>query len=190
MIKIEAKWGEHITSFANQLVHEAGIHGTVAGVFNETEIVADRTSTAEALCEQWERKQQEAAVAYRNSPEGKAAAAKREAAVLAAQETHDRLVRDLATLDFKNDVAVLDWLCAIQDSTDHVSVAVDKRAIIAAFDAAGFKPSVNCGPAFKADDRDNVFRYIVGQALDGLQSVAIHGIIHKFAGDWKAKFAR
>lgn len=124
MIEIEGSPGQHITSFANQLVHEAAIHGEVRGVFNQT------------------------------------------------------------------DVAVLDWLCAIQDSTDHVSVAVDKAAIIGAFESAGFKPNVNCGPAFREDDRDNVFRYLVGQALDGLQSVAIHEIIHKFSDDWKAKFVR
>lgn len=189
MVEIEAGCGQHITSFANELVHAAAKHGTAKGVFNQVEIVADRTSTAEGLCAQWERKTEEASIAYRNSPEGKAAEAKREADVIAAQETHDHLVRDLAALDFKNDVAVLDWLCAIQDSTDHVSVTVDKATILSAFEAAGFTANVNTGANFKPEDRDNVFRYIVGQALDGLKTVAIHGIIHKFAGDWKAKFA-
>lgn len=36
-----------------------------------------------------------------------------------------------------------------------------------------------------AEDRENVFRYIVGQCLDGLKSVAIHSIMHKFVAGWK-----
>lgn len=187
---IEGTPGQHITSFAAQLVRAAEASGEARGVFNGVEIIAERGATADGLRDQWQRKTDAAHVAYLNSPTSRAAKAKREAGIAAAQETHDNLVRDLATLDFENDVAVIDWICAIQDSTDHVSLVVDKPRIIAAFEAAGFAVNVNCGPAFKADDRDNVFRYLVGQALDGLKSVAIHGIIHKFAGEWKDKFVR
>lgn len=190
MIELDGYPGQHINSFCAELVKAAGRHGEARGVFNETEVVADRNATVESLYAQWETKQEEAWIAYRNSPEGKAQIAAHEANVRAAQDLHDRLVHDLATLDFKNDVAVLDWICAIQDSTDHCSVSVNKTAILAAFDAAGFKANVNCGRDFRSEDRDNVFRYIVGQALDGLKSVAIHGIIHKFAGEWKDKFIR
>lgn len=190
MIELQAYPGQHVKDFAGDLVRAAAEHGAAKGTHNNVEIVADGASTVDVLLAQWQQKMDDAATAYRNSPEGKAAAERREAEILKAQETHDRLVRDLATLDFKNDVAVLDWLCAIQDSTDHTSVVVDKATILAAFDAAGLKPSVNTGSNFKADDRDNVFRYIVGQALDCLKSVAIHGIVHKFVADWKAKFLR
>lgn len=188
MIELQPHIGQHVEDFAGDLVRAAAEHGAAKGTHNETEIIADTTSTVAALVAQWEQKQEAARVAYRNSPEGKAAAAKSEAERTDAQDLHDRLVRDLATLDFKNDVAVLDWICAIQDSTDRVGIAVDRTRILAAFEAAGFKPNVNCGPDFRASDRDNVFRYIVGQALDGLKTVAIHGIIHKFAAEWKAKF--
>lgn len=189
MIEIHPQAGIHITTFAKALVNAAAEHGAAKGTFNGVEIVADRAATCESLCAEWDQKREAAAVAYRNSPEGKAAAAKREAEVQTRQERHDALMRDLATLDFANDVAMLDWLCAIQDSTDDVSVLVNKPVILAEFSRAGFKSGANCGDEFNPDDRENVFRYIVGQALDGLESVgAIHGIIHKFAADWKAMF--
>lgn len=182
--------GQHINNFAAELAREAAKHGAATGKFNDIELVASASSTADDLIAQWDQKMQDARIAYQNSPEGKAHAAAREARINAAQETHDRLVRDLGTLDFNDDVAVLDWICAIQDSTDHVSVVVNKAAILSAFEAAGFEPGANVGDAFKPDDRENVFRYIVGQALDCLKSVAIHGIVHKFVDDWKSKFLK
>jgi len=188
MMELHAHPGQHVREFAAELVKAAQRHGSARGMHNEVEIVADGASTADSLYAQWQQKQDEASIAYRNSPEGQKASAEREAAILSAQETHDRLVRDLTTLDFKNDAAVLDWLCAVQDATDHVGVAVDKTRILAAFEGAGFIVGANCGEAFRPDDRDNVFRWIVGQALDCLRSVAIHGIVHKFVGEWKAKF--
>lgn len=188
MIEVHVQAGEHIDSAIKALVSAAQQHGSAKATFNDVQLVADANSTASGLLSEWSRKQEEAAVAYRNSPEGKAAAADHETRIQSAQETHDRLVQDLATLDFKNDVAVLDWICAIQDSTDHVGVAVNKPAIASAFAAAGYEPAVNIGKDFKPDDRDNVFRYIVGQALNCLQSVAIHGMTHTFVANWKDKF--
>lgn len=188
-MEVESQWGEHISSFAARLVRAADEHGTAKGIFNEVEVVADRGASAEELCAQWDKKCEARHVAYINSPEGKAAAAKREADIAAAQEKHDGLVHDLTSLNFKDDVAVLDWLCAVQDCTDHVSVVTDKARILSAFRAAGFEANANCGSAYRGD-RDNEFRYLVGQAMDGLETVAIHGIIHKFVDDWKAKFIR
>lgn len=190
MIKLEAHAGQHVEGFAADLIEAAKQHGSAEGVHNGALMVATPSSTVAELVAQWDRKQQEAAVAYRNSPEGQAAAAADEASVQAAQEKHDLLMQDLATLDFASDVAVLDWLCAFQDVSDNGSVAKSTGAVSGAFKAAGFAENANCGPNYKPDDRDNAFRYIVGQALDGLRTVAIHGIIHKFAADWRAKFVR
>lgn len=187
MIELEASAGEHISGFAKRLTEAAKVAGA-RGTFNGVALRVDCFSTVDEVCSSYSRQMEAAAVAYRNSPEGIAAERKREASIQAAQDTHDALVRDLASLDFKNDVAVLDWLCAIQDATDHSGVAVNKATILDTFSRHGFAANVNCGADYKPDDRDNAFRYLVGQAMDGLQSVAIHGIIHKFAVDWKAKF--
>ena len=53
------------------------------------------------------------------------------------------------------------------------------------FGEHGYEPGVNTGDDFAVDDRENVGRYIIGQALDGIRSVGSpHPIIHKFATDW------
>ena len=180
--------GMHIQGAAEQLVAAAAQHGEAQGIFNEITLTAQRDTVPGALVDFYHQESERRAEEWRNSPEGRTATAKREADLQTAQETHDAKVRELATLDFKNDVEVLDWLCSIQDATDHVGVSVNKVKIINKFRAHGFDPNVNCGKHFKPDDRENVFRWLVGQALDGLQSVAIHGIIHEFAADWKSKF--
>lgn len=185
---VRAKLGQDVSEFAAELAEIARRHGKARGIHNDIDIVADVTSTVGDLVAQWQKKVHDKRVAYINSPEGIAAAAEREARIVAMQERHDNLVRDLSTLDFANDVAVINWLCAVQGSTDHVGVIVNKERIISAFREAGFAANANCGSAFKEYDRDNVFRWIVGQALDCLDRVSIHGVIHKFADDWKNKF--
>jgi hypothetical protein len=151
---------------------------------------ADGKRTAEDIVEEWRQTVNARSIAYVNSPEGKAAAAAREAKIAEMQEAHDLAIQDLRSLDWSSDVAVLDWVCRIQGATDHIGVVVRTQEIVDTFRRHGFEPSVNCGDAFKPDDRDNVHRYIVGQALDNLGSMgAIRGIIHKFAGDWKSRFS-
>lgn len=187
-MRMEFSAGQHVQSAAEALVRAAREHGTANGSFNDIEMVADGSMDADAIVAKWSRDMDARSVAYRNSPEGKAAEARREAEVVRLQEVHDIAVQDLRTLDWSSDVAVLDWLCRIQDATDHVDVTVRKSDIIDEFHRHGYAAGANCGDAFHADDRDNVHRYIVGQALDGLASVAIHGIVHKFVADWKTRF--
>ncbi len=188
MHTVEFGCGMHLAEVASLLVTAAAEHGEARGVFNEVALTATPDTDPDTIVAFYHQESNRRAEAWRNSPEGRAAQAEREAELLAAQETHDAKVRELASLDFGNEVAVLDWLCAIQDATDHVGVAVAKAKVIDTFRAHGFEANVNCGKHFRPDDRENVFRWLVGQALDGLQSVAIHGIIHKFAADWKSKF--
>ena len=188
-MRIEFSAGQHIDRAAAQLVEAAKAHGSATGTFNDIEMIADGALTAEEIVAQWSRDMDAKAVAYRNSPEGKAAETMREAAITKLQETHDLALQDLRSLDWSSDIAVIDWVCRIQDATDHIGVAVRGREILDEFGRHGFEPSVNCGDAFRPDDRDNVHRYIVGQALDNLSGDgAIHGVVHKFAEDWKRRF--
>jgi heme-degrading monooxygenase HmoA len=188
MRTIEFMAGTRVDEAAAELVHVAGKYGEAQGAFNEIMLTAKADTEPAAIVAFYNRESEAQAKAWRESPEGRAAETRQADAIAASQATHDRLVGELPALDFTNAAAVLDWLCAIQEATDHVGVTVNKTAILEAFTAHGFQPNVNCGADFKPDDRDNVFRWLVGQALDGLQSVAIHGVIHKFAADWKSKF--
>lgn len=98
-------------------------------------------------------------------------------------------MRNLPSLDMNNDCAVLAWVCEMQEPSDHVGVIVRRETIVSAFEKAGYVAGANCGPDYRPGNRDNMFRYLVGQALDGLKNgPAIHPIIHKFADEWRREF--
>lgn len=189
MHTVEFDAGMHIDNAAKILVAAALEHGEARGTFNDVELIATAAVSPADVVASFHEQSDARAEAWRASPEGIAYAERQQAEVRAAQQKHGDMVAALDGLDFNSGAAVLDWVCGIQDATDRVGVTVDRERIISTFAAHGFEPNVNCGGAFKADDRDNVLRWIVGQALDGLRHVAIHGVIHKFAADWKAKFA-
>lgn len=176
--------GLHIREAAKLLVERA----PASGMFNEIELRAEGGETPEAVVARFTNQCEERAARYRVSPEGIAAAQARSNAKLGAQQVYDKQMAKLPALDFTNDLAVLDWLCAIQDATDTSGVRMDKNAILIAFATNGFRPNANCGDAFDGADRDNFHRWIVGQALDTLSAVSIHPMIHKFAADWREKF--
>lgn len=187
-VKIGA--GTHIDEAARELSEVAARMGTASAMFNDIRIEAQRGDSPAEIVTRWNATQEARAAAYRESPEGKAAEAARQEGRRGLQARHDALMDRLRTLDFESDVAVLDWLCEMQEPADHIGVISRTDTVIAKFEAAGFKASVNCGPDYRPGDRDNTFRYLVGQALDGFQRVgAPHSILLKFAAEWKAQFS-
>lgn len=181
--------GCHINEAAKMLVDAAECNGSATGSFNDIVLTANRGDAPEAVVSWFTAECERRSEAYRNSPEGRAAAAKQDQRRRETQGKHDALMDSLPRVDMADAGAVLAWLEAMQEPSDHINVVVDKRAILDTFAAAGYLPGVNCGPAYRADDRDNSLRYLVGQALDGLANgPAIHPIFHKFAGDWRSKF--
>lgn len=186
----EAMSGEHLDRAAERLVLIAKTHNDEATMrFNGIDLLAKPDSTHEGIVAKFNRETEARSEAYHNSPEGRAAAKDAEERRRAAQQTHDALMLQLPKLDFSDRGAVLDWLVAMQPASDHSGVVVRSKIIVLAFGAHGFKAGDNCGTEFKATDSNNVFRWIVGQALSCLKEMgAIHVILLKFAGEWKAKF--
>ena len=180
--------GCHIDEAARMLVRAAREHGYVYGNFNEITLQADRASTAEVIIEYFYGELKRRDDAYRNSPQGKAAAAKNAAEIAETQQRYDAMVASLSSLNFNNDEAVLNWICEAQEPSDRVGIDQRRAIVLKAFADHGWYPAVNCGETFNGDDRDNFVRWIVGQALDGLRTVAIHSLVHKFADQWRAKF--
>ena len=77
----------------------------------------------------------------------------------------------------------------MQGPSDSVGVIVRRETIVSAFEAKGFVAGANCGSDYRDGDRDNMFRYLVGQALDGLKKgPSIHPIINDFAQKWRERF--
>ena len=105
------------------------------------------------------------------------------------QAEADRLAAALPSLDFGDQHAVIDFLAALQPCSDRIGVNVPAARIVAEFAEHGLEPNAYVGPAFDGEDRDIVYRWLVGQALDGLtRGPAIHGVFHRFADEWRAKF--
>lgn len=180
--------GIHIDNAAAILAAAAERDGRASMVFNDIHIKASRGSTVESILADWSAQVEAKQQAWKSSPEGIAlarAAVERRADL---QAKHDTLMRELPALDFSNDGAVLDWLCAMQEPSGSRGVIVRRETIVQTFASRGFAPNANCGADYRDGDRDNMFRWLVGQALDGLQGPAIHDIIHKFADDWRHRF--
>ncbi len=181
--------GTHIDDAAKELLAAAAEHGEARGRFNDIEIVARRGQSYQEVVGDWETKREAASAAYRASPKGQAAEAARQDRRRDLQARHDILMARLPTLDMTDDSAVLDWLCQMQEPADHVDVISRADTIIAKFEAAGYRASENCGKDYRPGDRENMFRYLVGQALGGFKQVgAPHSILLKFAAEWRAQF--
>ncbi len=188
---IECLAGDHILTAAKRLIKAALDHGEATTTFNGVTLTARPGDTPESIAYAYDRECEALHRAYINSPEGKAAAAARDAEIADLQEKHDCLMRDLLSLDFSSDVAVLDWICSMQESSERIGVVVCRDDIVSIFARHGLLPNVNTGSAFRESDRDNSYRYIVGQALDCLsRGGGIHGIIHHFTDKWKDRFVR
>jgi len=183
--------GTPIDEAAKELCAVAINSGTsVSGKFNGILLTASPTDDPASVVARYDQESEVRAAEYRASPEGREAEARSERERQTLQFEHDLLLSRLPRLDFTNRVAVLDWLCALQPASDRIGVIVKRDTIVAAFETKGFAAGVNCGSDYRPDDPDNTFRYLVGQALDGLKNgPAIHGILQKFVAEWKEKFA-
>lgn len=187
---VEFLGGCPISKAARLLVEAATAQGYAEGAFNGIILTASTDTRPESIVVAYDHECKERAAAYRASPEGIAAQAERERTRAEAQTKHDVLMRRLPRLNFGDQVAVLDWLCDMQGPSDHAGVIVRRDTILATFAKHDFLPGVNCDADFRPEVRDNVHRWLVGQCLDGLERLAIHHTVHKFAAEWKAKFMR
>lgn len=188
VLEISFMPGSDTSEAAKLLVERSAEFGAAFGMFNDIRMDARHGDTIEDVLAAFENRRQAHADAYAASPEARAAELARNDRRASMQAQHDALMARLPTLNLSDDAAVLDWLCAMQEPSDHVGVIVRKDAILEAFAKHGFKPGLNCGKDYRSGNRSNMHAYLVGQALDGLQSVAVHSILHKFAAEWRAEF--
>lgn len=77
----------------------------------------------------------------------------------------------------------------MQEPSDTRGVIVQRNTIVEAFKARGYTPNMDTGAEYKPNSKNSAWRYLIGQGLAGLRDLAIHGIIHTFADEWKRKFA-
>lgn len=190
MFEVVFSPGQHIARAAEELSSAANEHGAATGTFNDIVLTALRGQPPQEIVASFDEQLRESGRRYRESPAGIAAAKAAASRLSDSQAIYDGHMASLAVLDFNSQAAILDWLCGIQDATDHVGVLTIPSEITLAFAKHGYEPGVYCGDKFDGESPDIFARWVIGQALDGLQKIgAIHPIIHKFAGQWKSKFS-
>jgi len=182
--------GQSIEQAANALqVRAIANNAEVTMAFNGIELSMGPDTSTQDVVNEYLRACNEKAEAYRNSPAGKQAAREAEMRLNTAKQKMASAMARLPQLDFNDLTAVIDWLVEIQDPSDHRGLETPREEIINTFADRGYYMNVNCGEEFNAEDRENVARWLIGQALSNLKSVgAIHSILNKFAADWKMKF--
>ncbi|MDP1689811.1 MAG: hypothetical protein Q8L52_01230 [bacterium] len=111
----------------------------------------------------------------------------------AKQARMDELIKHLDTLDFSDVGKVLEWCVAFEElsDTDVERTVGDTNKIVAKFAEHGYVPGMNTGAEYKEEDKENSAKYIIGQALDGLENAGfISRAIGQSSDDWKAKFVK
>lgn len=178
--------GDHISTFAKEMVrHAIRQLAPVSAMFNDVILTAHPgtdPADIEAFYDQECQRQREA---YLASDAGRREAAHRREEAVRRQAIHDDLVAGLASLLWADDIAVLRWWDTLAEAVDYVGVTVDRHTILSAFKLRGFIANANTGEDYNPHDRDNEFRYLVGQGLDGIER---HSCPHPIIGDFIAKF--
>jgi len=150
--------------------------------------VAEPGETLEKVSAKYYRLKRRRAKGWESSPEKKlqdevALARYKKEQMMAVQ-----LMQELPVLDFSNLMILINYLGRMERAGHQLNV-LDRKLVVGTFKEHGFFPGVNVDNEHKADDMDNVARYIIGQALKGLQEDDyIMQIYHAYAGAWHKKF--
>ena len=166
----------------------AGEITEVSGDFNGISITVDGNSTVTSIIKNYMTESEKRDKEYRNSPAYKASQLESKKYAKDLQTKTDEIMKELPKLNFKDNMKVLDWLCEISDSIDDMRIKTRNSDIVKIFNDNGFFSNVNTGDDFKEDDEDNFARYIIGQALNCMESIGPIHLVTTFTEQWKEKF--
>lgn len=187
---IEPMIWSHVSTYATSLVSALQQSETnVSGEFNGAKVVLEKgtdyaASDVEKMIKyEMDRQAEE----YRNSPEWRKAVQEAMARVETLSQKAKELENQLHSLDINDLEAVLDWFCAYQEPSDHTSVKINSEMVVNFSYTHGYMRGMNTWEDFNEKDAQNYAGYLVGQALEGLESIgAIHQVIHHFTNKWKS----
>lgn len=177
--------GDHLDGVAAKMAEVATREGVVSYcIFNEVELTVAPGEAPEVATARWQAAMNAKAEAYRASPEGRAAKAKRDAEGAERQRRHDASMASLPDR-FNDHRAALAWMQEYADNSDWITIqGKDYPRVIAACEASGYARSdcINL-PESAYQDPDTMARYVMGQALDGMYRGVIHsGMVIHFSG--------
>ena len=177
--------GERIEVACTRLATAANVGDTVySASFNGIDLLAAPGISAESLVQYYHEESDRQHQAYLASPQGKADA-------IAAQIRRDSMQRDVDALMLKlptvhGHADVLEWLAAFAIVADHTGVNKDYATVLDRLRMLAYEANANTGNAYAGNDRDNVARYIVGQAMDYMQKgLPPHSVLIRFVAEWQ-----
>lgn len=193
ILKYEAVIGDTIDYVAEQAVRLSQLHHkTVTFTFNDVSLTVDESSTPEGVVLTYRHAREEQAERYRNSPEGKAAAAKIAAEAAVSQKLLNALVdSDLDEAIKGGMTPLVNWA---KEFASLANEAEDYRGdeVLTKLAAAGFRANECAGTDFVKGDKNIMGRYIIGQVMACMDDsgpfgkMPPHPITMKFADDYNA----
>ena len=187
MKKYEAGVGQHFASFAKELKEiSEKKNEAVVGVFNDVEIEVTKEKTIEEITSEYHEGMAENTKKWEQSEKGKEYKKKLEERKKKAQKELDQLMEEFKTVNRHDYKELLKWIAKVQDYTDNSTLERPIKEIVDALKEANYKANENIGENFIKGDRENEARYIIGQALSGLEGVvgAMHPMVATFAEKW------
>ena len=187
IITLEANPGEHISDYASRCYNIAKRYATIVeGQFNGATFDTKGCSSARDVLKRLELELNKNQETYQKSDRYKDIQAATKQKTKQQQVIATKLVGELDALNWSSFSDILDWLCNIQQAADYVGVSIDTEKIVQTFKKNGFFTNVNTDDDFDGNDEENVARYIIGQALDGFETVgAPHPVLLSFVEKWK-----
>lgn len=185
-VQYTPRCGTHIDDVSRIAWETANLDNCrVAFTFNGIDLTVEPTDNPDTAAKWYEAECKVRAAAYRASEAGRAAAAARVARLASAQKTLDALIADMGDMsDPKRAVAFVRDLASVADD---VGLVWNKKSVARRLKSAGWVASANRGNAFRADDRENVAGWIVGQALSMMRNgMPPHPMLADFAEKWLA----
>lgn len=187
-LTIEPLAGSHIDDVINQAISMAKDNAApVKFTFNGVQMHIDGPNTIDEARQQFDAKIAKSAEDYRNSPAGKAAAAEAALRLADLQGRHDALMMTLPE-KFTSHLDAINWLMEYQSPADHLGV-VGKSfgTVLSVLSASGYVANDCVGlPQAAYKEPDTLAKYVVGQAMDNMESgMPPHQMVHRFGADYR-----
>ena len=188
---VEADCGEHISHYVKRLITlQKEVLLDIEGEFNGVTFHVTESSTQEELLAYFDVELKRKRKEYEESDAYKMRQKEKEIELKGLNEEAAILIDQLRTLDFSDYKKVLLWTKDFQPYSDRRGVLIPKDEILWLFAANGYKINANTKENFNKKDPENYARYIIGQALDGIEKIgAIHPMVVTFTERWEKEFS-
>lgn len=190
--KIEAQLGDHISHYVQKLIQEKlrlHEHPQIEGEFNGVVFHVTNNSTEEELLTYFDQELDRQRKEYEQSDVYKQRQQEEEVKRIVFNEESAILIDELRNLNFSDYREVLHWTKRYQPYSDYSGVNVPKEEILTLFTKNGYEVNANTYEKFKSEDPENHARWIIGQALDGIDKIgAMHPMVVTFTERWENKF--